>query len=215
MSAIDPQTSNDVATLPDIYLNPQTEISSFDGAGNLGAALWSVSLYYGLFQPFFKGNSVFISQPSEWLLYPIARGLGEEESEWFKNFEEGLQYQTPPAVDVIRGAFFVALGFWTNHVIVDGFGGDLFWGWSTGACLALPATLLSYSRIRRPSRESVDAQNLIRSNFQKFAENKLKRTVGRVAAESNIVLSFRRAFLEYRNRDEVSDKELEKIVRAW
>ncbi len=126
-----------------------------------------------------------------------------------------MEYQTPPLIDFLRAAVFISMGFLTNKAVVNSLGGDLFWGWSTGACLALPAALLSYSRIKRPSRESVDQENLIKKNFEIFAEKKLKRSSGKVAAEASIVVSFRRSFLEYRSKDDISDKELCKIVREW
>ena len=204
-------------SLPDIYLSPTvpTAPATFEGADNLGGILWSIALFFGIFQPLFQKESVFFSQPCEWLLYPLAKLLQQEKEEWFINFKDGLQYQTPPTVDFIRALFFLSMGFLTNAAIVNSFGGDLFWGWSTGACLALPAALLSYSRIRRPSREVVDKENMIKENFEKFAEKKLKRTSGKTAAEASIVLSFRRSFVEYRNKDEISDRELSKIVRSW
>ena len=61
----------------------------------------------------------------------------------------------------------------------------------------------------------MDAEKLIMAKFDEFAQKKLKRTVGRVAAESNIILSFRRSYVEYRTKDDVSDKDLMRIVRAW
>ena len=203
--------------LPDIYLSPTvpTSPATFEGADNLGGILWSIALYYGIFQPLFQRESVFFSQPSEWLLYPLAKGLQQEEEDWFLDFKEGLQYQAPPIVDFTRAFFFLAMGFLTNRAIVNSLGGDLFWGWSTGACLALPAALLSYSRIRRPTRESVDKENMVKKNFEQFAEKRLKRTSGKVAAEASIVLSFRRSFLEYRSKDDISDRDLRKIVRSW
>lgn len=217
LSSLGASAPNSASSLPDVYLVPvvPSSPSSFDGADNLGGILWAISLYFGIFQPLFQRNSVYFSQPSEWLLYPLAKALQQEQEDWFVNFSEGLQYQTPPLVDLGRAIFFVLLGFWTNFVIVNSLGGDMFWGWSTGACVALPATLLSFSRIKRPSREDVDQENTIKQNFETFAEKRLKRIVGRVAAESSIVLSFRRSFVEYRSRDQISDKELCKIVRAW
>lgn len=57
----------------------------------IGGILWTITLYYGVFQPLFQKESVFFSQPSEWLLYPLAKGLKKEEEEWFVNFKEGAE----------------------------------------------------------------------------------------------------------------------------
>ena len=140
------------STLPDLYLHPNNDVVALEGASNLGAILWAITLYYGIFQPLFQGKSVYFSQPSEWLLYPLAKILGEDEKEWYLDFKEGLQYQPPPIIALGRWLFFGIFGFYSNIAVVQSLGGDSFWGYSIGACLALPASLLSYARKRRPSR---------------------------------------------------------------
>jgi hypothetical protein len=131
--------------------------------------------------------------------------------------------------------FFLLLGFWTNFVINYSFGGDLFWGWSTGACLSLPASILTLSRIKRPTRyfdfitlktcdeylyftcnrEKIEYEESIKSSFKQYAEKRLRRLPGKSASEITIIQSFRRSELAYRSPDDISDKDLRKIIRGW
>lgn len=201
--------------LPDLAIIPNTDIVQFEGAENLGALLWAYTLYFGIFSPLFLGKSVYFGQPSEWVLIPLARGLGEDNKEWYQNFCDGVQYQVPPKVDFLRFGFFFVSGVVVNSAITRIFGGDLFWGWSTATCLSIPSTLLALFRPRRPSKEDVAVEESILRDFSEFAKKRLVRTQGKVCAESRIITSFRRSFSAYRTEEDISNKKLRKLIRSW
>ena len=66
----------------------------------------------------------------------------------------------------------------------------MYWGYSLGACLALPASLLSLARIKRPTREDIAQEEVVRQGFADFADKRLRRVDGKQCAESRILLSF-------------------------
>lgn len=87
-------------------LLPDTSINALDGAVNLGAILFTFVLYEGLF-----GKA---GRPADWVLPVAAKALGEEQSDWYKNYAEGYAFQVPPTVELLRFSFFAVLGWFTN-----------------------------------------------------------------------------------------------------
>ena len=87
-------------------LLPDTSINALDGAINLGAILFTFVLYEGLF-----GRA---GRPADWVLPVIAKTVGEEQSEWYKDYSEGFAFQVPPTVELLRVGFFSVLGWFTN-----------------------------------------------------------------------------------------------------
>ena len=155
----------------------------------------------------FEGKSQFFGQPSEWLLIPLAKALGEDKKEWYNDFRNGLQFQTPPTVDFLRFGFFLALGNAVNTGITSLFGGDLYWGWSTATCLSIPATLLALFRTKRPTKEEVAVEEGIIKDFTEFARKRLVRAQGKRCSETRIITAFRRSLVAYRT-EEVRINEL-------
>jgi hypothetical protein len=146
----------------------------------------------------------------------LAKILGEDKSEWYVDFKEGFQFDVPAPIDFARFGFFALIGFTFNSAITQAFGGDLFWGWSTGACLTIPATLLTLFRPKRPTRADVAADEAVMRDFSEFASKRLIRFAeGKRCAESKIVIAFRRSFAAYRTEDGLSSKKLRKIIRTW
>ena len=70
--------------------------------------------------------------PSELIIPYIAEVLQLKDDKWYRNFTEGLQYECPPIVDLIRVVIFTALGYLINTIILLSFENDSFWGWSIG-----------------------------------------------------------------------------------
>lgn len=133
-------------------LLPNTDIVSLDGAENLGAILWTVVIFYGILTTNW--------QPNEWVLPFLARVLPGDQSrqQWYRDFEAGFQYATPPIVDLPRFALFSLAGYACNGLVVQSLGGDAFWGWSIAACLCFPALLINVSRPAKPSRDTVELE---------------------------------------------------------
>lgn len=137
-------------------LVPDTTIKTLDGGDNLGALVWAVVLY----------NGIFLSgKPADWVLPPLAAALSSSEESWFKDYRAGYSFRTPPVVDFMRFALFLVAGYYFNVLIVTSLGGDTFWGWSIATCLAIPSGLLNASRPRRLSREEVELEVFNRNLF--------------------------------------------------
>jgi hypothetical protein len=146
-------SSTDIRSLPDVvYLSPNIDIHELDGGSFLGVMLWTYVVYNGIFGK--------IGRPADWVLPIIANAFNMQDEEWFKNFKGGYDYFPPPQVELLRVCFFALLGFAVNTLCIQSFDGDVFWGWSTGICLAMPSALISISRDKLLSREKSEFQVL-------------------------------------------------------
>lgn len=126
-------------------LLPDSSIHSLTGADNLGFILWTYIAYQGLFTT--------SGRPAEWILPYISTVLNSKDQAWYQDFQDGYRFLVPSTIELIRIVIFSILGYALNQCIINSFNGDLFWTWSIGACLALPAALINVSRTKLPSRE--------------------------------------------------------------
>ena len=191
-------------------LIPDTSIQTLDGGWNLGFLLFTYVLYNGIFGK--------IGRPADWLLPSLSKVTQQEETEWYKNFQEGYSYDVPPLVEALRVAVFAILGFGLETAWVASFGGDTFWAWSTGICLALPSSLITLARDPLPTREENMATMALKEAFEEFASQRLTRVRGDkkvYANQVNIIVAFRRSFGAYRTEEDVSDRTLQKLIRKW
>ena len=191
-------------------LIPDTSIQTLDGGFNLGFLLFTFVLYNGIFGK--------IGRPADWLLPVLSKATQQEETEWFKDFKEGYSYDVPPIVEALRVAVFALLGYGLETVWVASFGGDTFWAWSTGICLALPSSLITLARDPLPTREQSMKDLLLKEAFDEFASQRLTRVRGDkkvFANQVNIIVAFRRSYGAYRTEEDVSDRTLQKLIRKW
>jgi hypothetical protein len=139
------------------FLLPDTSINTLVGSNNLGMLLWAFVLFNGLY--------IIPTRPSDAVLPLIAKLFNESNAEWFKDFQEGFAYTCPPAVDFARLFCFLGCGYAMNSFIISTLEGDDFWGWSIGACLALPSGLLTLSRTPLLTRADSQQQVLVNQSL--------------------------------------------------
>jgi hypothetical protein len=167
--------------LPDLSLVPDTSIATFDGQVNLGALLWSTLLYFLL---------------RDALTPTIAALAGETDSSWLRDYQEGIQYEMSPKATAVRAALILALGTLCNLGWISLLDGDSFWGWSTGACLCIPAGLFSAAGQTRPSRAEATVAQEIFEAFAEFSTYRIRGIDGRRVEEARLVRAFRQALLK-------------------
>lgn len=200
-------------TLPPL---PNVEVHSLEGGALLGVLLWAFVLHRAAADP---------------LLPAVAGALGRAGEPWLSDFQDGFAFLCPPPVELARALLFLALGWAASEACVRSFDGDQFWGWSTGASLAIPAGLLSAGRPKRLSRADAAfqvlcstpttrpttltaAQEQMRADFRAFAADRLRQeTPKTVTPISDVVSAFRRDFRVYRTAG--SEAELRRAVRRW
>jgi hypothetical protein len=129
---------------------PNTSIESLDGAENLGALLFTIVIYQGL--------GITKRRPAEFVLPFVVKVFNQEDAQWYKDYQEGFAFSVPPVIEAARVAMFGVLGWYTNIALVAALDGDAFWGWSTAACLTLPALLFNASRVKPPTRAEAEFQ---------------------------------------------------------
>ena len=191
-------------------LIPDTSIQTLDGGFNLGFLLFTFVLYNGIFGK--------IGRPADWVLRPLSKVTQQEEAEWYNDFMEGYSFNVPPLVEAIRVAIFAVLAYGVETAWVASFGGDTFWAWSTGICLALPSSLITLARDPLPTREESMKDMALKEAFDEFASQRLTRIQGDkkvFANEVNIIVAFRRSYSAYRTEDDMSDRMLQKLIRKW
>lgn len=123
---------------------PDNGVEVLNGAENLGALLWAFVLYNGLFTT--------SGRPADWILPFVAKAMGQDDQEWYQDYTDGYSFICPPIAELPRFSFFLAIGWFANLAWIQILDGDSFWGWSTGACLSIPALLLALSRPRLLTR---------------------------------------------------------------
>eukprot|EP01041_Mallomonas_annulata_P002236 gene2236-4345_t len=185
---------------------PNIDIVQLDGGDNLGALLWAFTLFNGLFTT--------AGRPGDWILPILAKLFQQENEEWFLNYKDGYDYNCPPFIDAARFTFFIICGYFSNKYWIMLFDGDSFWGWSTGACLSIPAALISVSRDKRLTREASLFQDKLRKSVEKFLSQRMERTRKRTVSEEDVMSSFRINMPEFRSKENVTDRALKKLLRA-
>lgn len=229
-------------------LVPDNSVISLDGGDNLGLLLWAFVLYNGLF--------AVSGRPADWIIPVMARVAGVNidaiennsgestgntnspaQDAWYRDYKDGYAFECPPLVELYRFAFFVIIGYYADALVVAGFGGDSFWGWSIGACLAIPSALLGGAREKLPTRQEAELSVRLEADFAEFANERFEyitrdAMLGRSADdkyedikkqksrmkkngtdESRIILMFRRNSMLCRSEEEVPDKVLKRIIR--
>jgi hypothetical protein len=126
-------------------LIPNTAIETLNGGENLGALLWAYVLYNGLFTTSGK--------PADWTLPILSKLFGQQQEQWYKDYADGYAFECPPIIESCRFVSFLLLGLSADWLWIRLLDGDTFWGWSTGACLAIPSLLLTLGRPKSLSRE--------------------------------------------------------------
>eukprot|EP01031_Cornospumella_fuschlensis_P032687 gene32687-39520_t len=202
-------SSLDTASPPSLsgMILPDTSIVSLYGADNLGIILWTFVLYNGLYVTPLRPVDAFIPL--------VAQLVQQEGSQWYKDFQDGFSCQKPPLVDFITISFFILAGYLLNSFVNSSLGGDHSWGWSIGACLAIPSGLFSVAKSKKLTREDAIKQHELEEEFDKFANSRLRRVKGREIAESRLIESFRRHYTPARLEKDVSYAVLRKVVRRW
>lgn len=184
---------------------PNVEISQLNGSENLGTLLWSFVLFNGLFTT--------IGKPGDWILNLIAKVVQQEEKEWYVDFKAGFRYQCPPVVDAIRFAFFITIGYYANFLWTASLGGDPFWGWSTGACLAIPSGLLSVARDKPPTRKESEFQDTLQQSLTTFLKKRVESKRDGMMKEEDLVSAFRISRPELRSIEVLPERMLKKALR--
>eukprot|EP00607_Mallomonas_marina_P000237 CAMPEP_0182429312 /NCGR_PEP_ID=MMETSP1167-20130531/25678_1 /TAXON_ID=2988 /ORGANISM="Mallomonas Sp, Strain CCMP3275" /LENGTH=309 /DNA_ID=CAMNT_0024612755 /DNA_START=293 /DNA_END=1222 /DNA_ORIENTATION=- len=185
---------------------PNVDINELDGGDNLGTLLWAFSLFNGIF--------VTKGRPGDWTLDLIAKIVQQEEEEWYKDYIDGYKYQCPPLVDAIRFLFFLFLGYYANKLWVESLGGDSFWGWSTGACLAIPSGFFNLARDKRITRTEQQFQNMIQESIEKYLKKRVQPRLSITSNEEVIISAFRRSSVDFRDKEMLPDKMLKKMIRT-
>jgi len=185
---------------------PNVEILQLSGSENLGALLWAFVLFNGLFTT--------IGKPGDWILPVIAKIIRQEQDEWFIDFKDGYRYQCPPLVDMIRFILFITLGFYSNTLWSASLGGDSFWGWSTGACLAIPSGLLSVARDKLPTREESKFQEALQQSLSVFLSKRVERRRNSFLKEEDLLSAFRVSRPDLRSKEVLPERMLKKALRT-
>lgn len=203
-------------------LEPVTKVVELEGGTNLGVLLWAFVLYQGIFTT--------AGRPADWVLPVVAKGLNCESEQWYIDYRENFPYTVPPAVELVRVLFFLSLGYYADGLVINSFGSDPYWGWATAGSLSIPIGLLALARgaDKKATREEVALSEAMQRDFSDFGGSRITRhnpnepligPSGRKkifeAAESSIILAFRRSYERYRDDTVVSDKQIRRVVRAW
>jgi hypothetical protein len=207
LSATDSITSA-ISTNADLLL-PDTTITALDGGTNLGALLWGFSLYLGLFPD--------QRSPADWVLVLLGNltissdSQDENNNQWYREFVDGYQYEPPPPLFFARIGVFAGLGYLANNFWIQQFDGDVFWGWSTGFCLSLPAGLLALSKDRLLSRSESAQQNELKEQFKEFRQRRLERVPGKRTSEELVLQALQRISTFRSLTTNVAEKEKEEV----
>jgi len=197
----------EINTLDDQLLLPETSIHSLSGGENLGILLWTFVLYQGLFTT--------SGRPADWIVKPLAILFRKTNETWYQDYDRGYYFECPPSIELSRiGVFFVLSVAW-NRLLINSLGDDSFWGWSIGACLAIPSALIALSRDKPPTREVAEFQVAIESDFAEFARAVLRtRKDGRVSEKRLIELFRRKSKVELFD-EEKTNPLLRKAIRRY
>ena len=158
LSSLD--TINELTRYNSIYnynevLTPDNSIRSLEGGLNLGRILWTFNLFNGL------GGITDVNgtlSPADLTLYILGNittntDSNNNDSVWYKDFLDGYLFTLPPSIELLRLSIFAFLGWEFNGLLIEAFGGDTFWGWSTAGALFIPSGLFSLARTKRVTRE--------------------------------------------------------------
>lgn len=211
-----------------------SEENFYEPAANLGdylgAALWSVSLFFA--SPYqllllFLGK-IETERPSDWTLRLLGKAAGLN--------VDAVEYEAPTALRVANGGVFLLSGAAVAVALSSALGGEATWSVSTGlgSCLAAGVYELG-----RPRRLSVDEQVALEARwkeFKSFADEKLERkgrchvsdvdkalrgfypALRRAAEPEMTARARRRAGLPEKSVTEVgpfAEKELREMIANW
>lgn len=185
--------------------------SAFISPQPLSATIWGAALW------FLSGSR---SNP---LVTPVANVFYDpEEQKWLKDRNEGLFGDLPIPLFLLMGVIFVSLGFLVDVVATNQIlEGDRNLSLQLASVLLISGGALELGRIfsgeKKPTREESDRDDLLTTEFNEFAEERL--LLGGNCHRSDVVRAFRRFYAKYRQADSeeypLSDLEIEQLLRAW
>lgn len=151
------------------------------------------------------------------LITPIGNLLyDKEEEEWLKDRNEGLFSSLPNDYYFILFVIFIIFGCFTD-VIVRAITEDGTISLQVACTSFISGGALELGRIfsgeKRVTREFLNNEIQLQDQFQEFASNRLK--CGGNCHRSEVVKAFRRYYAQYRQDDDLSDLEIERVFRLW
>ena len=156
------------------------------------------------------------------LVTTLANLVYDEETEpWLKDRNNGLFASPPVPFLIFLGILFVAIGFWTEFVLLQVTEGDSAISLQLAGVSLIWGGFYEIGRIasneKRLNRDEYERDVQLQDEFKAFAEERLL-TSGN-CHRSDVVAAFRRFNPKYRQADNedypLTDLEIERLLRWW
>ena len=156
------------------------------------------------------------------LVTSLANLVYDAESEpWLKDRNNGLFASPPVPFLIFLGILFVAIGFWTEFVLLQITEGDSAISLQLAGVSLIWGGFYEIGRIasneKRLNRDEYERDVQLQDEFKAFAEQRLQTTGN--CHRSDVVAAFRRFNPKYRQADNedypLTDLEIERLLRWW
>lgn len=156
------------------------------------------------------------------LITPLGNLFYDKENEkWLKDRNDGLFAAPPLPFSVFLGVVFVAIGFWTQFVLLQLTEGDGLISFQLAGVSLIWGGFYEIGRLasgeKRATRDEFDRRMELKDEFDEFAKARLLAKGN--CHRSDVVASFRRYFAKYRDPESeeypLTDLEINKLLQMW